>query len=72
MNTQSFLIELFKNSYKTYLCEEACSKMILIIINTKNRSCLKNVEKVFCPPFSCINLRMDVKIIKYIHPVSCG
>ena len=41
----------------TYWCEAALSK--LIIIKSKNRSFLKNVENDLRPALSCINLRMD-------------
>jgi len=36
----------------TFLCEQACSKLI-------NLSFLKNVENALRPPLSCIKVRMD-------------
>jgi len=40
----------------TYLCETAFSK--LKVIKYENRSFLKNIENVFRPALSCINIRM--------------
>jgi len=56
----------------TYLCEEACSKLITIM--SKNRSFLKNVENVLRPP--CLVLKyawmICVKIIEWLHLITCA
>jgi len=53
--------------WTTYLCEEAFSK--LIIIKSKNRSFLKNVKNVLCPPLSFINLQLRIDDLCKNHQV---